>query len=241
MGIKLTRALLGKGGGVLKSYPLTQYWGLGGDKAENVTPQSLEEKGFSKAQALAYSILIAKVAKTDVEARLLFFIYSGDADKSTDGDLVRAAYDVMLKLDGFKELEFRCDGVNSEPYHLDNSSYEEYSKNSDVKLIMKGEMFRRMRIFAHNWPAWPKPQHKDIWLLHCDSGLTLQEIGEKHYFDQNGKHKKVSKCWLSALFKKYRSKMDEFFIANPYLLIDDTIEYEEGYDDISSMAYMDND
>lgn len=237
--IKITRDIYKNVDGVkLKSYPLGSWFGFGKEQQEK--PRTFTNKGLQNpARQLAYDLLTEKATKNLDEARLIYYIYCGDAEVSKDVHTLTAAYDTLMQLSGFRDLEYRRDGGNSEPYHLDNSSYADYAKMKDMRLQCKAEMFRRMRIFAYNYTGWSHKDHREYWLMHCDDGVTLEEIGQIYKDGTTGLPKKVSKCWISMLFKRYRGIMDKLYLENPSIITEDPIVYTEEDAKIKSFAYMD--
>jgi hypothetical protein len=183
---------------------------------------------LTKTQKLAYNLLIKTAAKTKEEAQLLYFIFKGEDRECTNTTLVTAAYDTLLKLEGHREIENRVNGRSLEVYGLNQSAYTDYIRNSDATQLAKAEYFRRMRIFAHNYTDWAHPDHLTYWFLHCDEGYTLEEIAENHYIDLKTRQlKKVSKCWLSMMFKPYKKQMEMFFVDNPGLLFESDLDDDE--------------
>lgn len=124
---------------------------------------------------------------------------------------ISRAFDVLLLLDGFEDLEYRFTNNSETSNYLINTS------RVYAPAASKERYFRNMRIFIEHNKVWRSYYDKQILQLYFDKGLKLREIVELHRDGKTGDLKKVSKVAIGAKINTYRKQMLKMMENRPEL------------------------
>lgn len=127
------------------------------------------------------------------------------------------AYDLLLKLEGFEDIEHReKNGRISVRYFSDVRDKYHLSATGRINYAFKEKARRAMGIFIHNYSNYKRRYHKTILLKYFEEGLTMEAIG-KQYQNKKGVKKTVSKVAIFYIINYYRQLMIKHMRYNPDL------------------------
>ena len=160
-----------------------------------------------------------------------YFYHNYIATKPSNSTIIKLqfAYDTLLKIEGFEDIEFRNpDGSISDKWFAnDKDKYHLSNRNGRANFTFKEEARRAMGIFIHNFTNFKRKYHKNILTRYFLEGHTMEQIG-KNYVTRKGVKKNVSKVAIFYIVNYYRHVMIKHMKTNPslYALENDDLTQE---------------